>query len=94
MPPEASSVMVWAAVSKDWKSPLIFVKQGAKVNKNVYIDDILAPALRDMKEHFKNGDFTFQQDSAPTHTSNSSFGARNFGLLYCPISPEWTSVIG
>ena len=34
------SVMVWAEVSKTWKSSLIFVKQGAKVNKNVYINDI------------------------------------------------------
>ena len=42
-----ASVMVWAAVSKTWKSPLIFVKQGAKVNTNVYINDILAPALRE-----------------------------------------------
>ena len=72
MPPEASSVMVWAAVSKDWKSPLIFVKQGAKVNKNVYIDDVLAPALPDMKENFKNEDFTIQQDGAPYHTSNKT----------------------
>lgn len=67
-----ASVMVWAAVSKTWKSPLIFVKEGAKVNTNVYIDDILAPALRDMKEHFKRENFTFQQDGAPSHTSNKT----------------------
>ena len=30
-----ASVMVWAAVSKNWKFHLIFVKQGAKVNTNV-----------------------------------------------------------
>ena len=63
-----AAVMVWAAMSKTWKSPLIFVKQGPKVNTNVYIDDILAPALRNMKKHFKNEDFTFQQDGAPSHT--------------------------
>ena len=56
--------MVWAAVSKTWKSPLIAVKQGAKVNTNVYIDGILAPALRDMKEHFKNVDCTILQDNS------------------------------
>ena len=43
-----AAVMVWAAMSKTWKSPLIFVKQGPKSNTNVYIDDILAPVLRDM----------------------------------------------
>lgn len=65
-----ASVMVWAAVSKSWKSPLIFVKEGAKVNTNAYIDDILTPALCEMKKHFKNETFTFQQDGAPSHTSN------------------------
>ena len=55
-----ASAMVWTAVSKTWKS-LIFVKQGAKVNTNVFIDDILVPALSNMKDHLKNEDFTFQQ---------------------------------
>ena len=64
--------MVWAAVSKTWKFPLIFVKQGAKVSTNVYIGDNLTPALRDIKEHFKSGDFTFLQDGAPSHTSNKT----------------------
>ena len=51
---------------------MIFVKQGAKVDTNVYIDDILAPALHDMKELFKNEDFTIQQDGAHSHTSNKT----------------------
>ena len=58
--PVASICHGLGAVSKTWKSPLIFAKQGAKVNTSVYIDDdILAPALRDMKQNFKNGYFTF-----------------------------------
>ena len=65
-------VKVWAAVSKTLKSSLVLVNQGAKVNTNEYIDDILAPALRDMKEHFKNEDFTFQQDGALSHLSNKN----------------------
>ena len=48
-----SSVMVWAAVSKTWKSPLIFVPQDAKVNTNSYIDTILTFALAEAKKHFK-----------------------------------------
>ena len=64
--------MVWAAVSKTWKSPLIFVKQGDKVNTNVYINNILVPALCDMKENLENQDFTIQQDGAPAHTSNKT----------------------
>ena len=65
-----ASVMLWAAVSKTWKSLLIFVKEGAKVNTNAHIDHILTPALREIKKHFENKDFTFQQDRAPSHTSN------------------------
>ena len=48
------------------------MKLGAKVNTYVYIDDILAPALHDMKKHFKNEDFTYQQDRAPSSTSNKT----------------------
>ena len=44
-------VMIWATVSKIWKSPLIFVKQGVKVKcRNVYINKMLAHALHDIKE--------------------------------------------
>ena len=35
------------------------------------VHDILAHALRDMKEHFKNKDFIIEQDS-PSHTSNKT----------------------
>ena len=59
--------MVWGAISKSWKSPLIFVKEGVKVNTDSYVNDILTPALALMKEKFKNKSFTFQQDGAPSH---------------------------
>ena len=67
-----SSVMVWAAISKTWKSPIIFVPQGVKVNTNVYIDTILTPALQAAKKHFKDKPFIFQQDGAPSHTSKKT----------------------
>ena len=67
-----SSVMVWGAISKSWKSPLIFVKEGVKVNTDSYVNDILTPALASMKEKFKNKSFTFQQDGAPSHTSKKT----------------------
>ena len=35
------SVMVWAAVSKSWRPPLIFVDQGEKINTKCYVDNIL-----------------------------------------------------
>jgi len=87
--------MVWAAVSKTWKSPLFFVQQGAKANTNVYINDILAPALHHMKEHFINEHFTFQQDGATSHMSNKTqtWCRDNFPRfwskeLWSPSSPD------
>ena len=65
-----ASVMVWAAISENWRSPLIFVKEDAKLNTNSYIQDILTPAHVEMKKHFKDHPFTFQQDGAPSHTAN------------------------
>ena len=64
--------MVWGAISKSWKSHLIFVKEGVKVNTDSYVNDILTPALASMKEKFKNKSFTFQQDGAPSHTSKKT----------------------
>ena len=40
------SVMVWAAVSKSWKSPIIFIERGVKINTDAYINKILVPASK------------------------------------------------
>ena len=65
-------VMVWTAVSKTWKSLLIFIKQGMKLNTNAYIENILIPLSQAIKKHCGNENFTFQQDSAPSHTSRKT----------------------
>ena len=88
-------VIFWTTVSITWKCLLIFVKHDAKVNTNLYIDDILGYALLNMKEDFKNKYLILQQDGAPSHTSkkrklgaetiSSEFGARNSGVLQRPI---------
>ena len=87
--------MVWVAVSKMWKSPLIFIKQGMKLNTNVYIEDILIPASQAIKKHFGNKNFTFQQDNAPFHTSRKTqaWGRANFinfwsKEMWPPASPD------
>ena len=43
---------VWAAVSKSWRSPLIFVDQSTKINAKCYADNILKPMLEYAKDHF------------------------------------------
>ena len=66
-----ASVMVWAAISKTWRSPLIFVEEKAKINSKVYIEKILQPMIASANVHF--GDetlWTFQQDGATAHTAN------------------------
>lgn len=68
-----ASVMVWAAVSKTWRSPLIFVDQDVKINAKCYVETILKPMLESAKDHFsKDTLWTFQQDGATSHTANVS----------------------
>ena len=63
----AASVVVWAAVTESGKSPLVFVEQGVKLNKENYRNDILVGSLLPWaKEHFKKRPWTFQQDLAPS----------------------------
>ena len=65
------SVMVWAAVSKSWRFPLIFVDQGAKINAKCCVDNILKPMLEYAKDHFGEDTlWTFQQDGTTSHTAN------------------------
>ena len=60
--------MVWAAVNESRRSPLVFVKQGVKLNQEDYRNDILVGSLLSwVKEHFEKRPWTFQQDSAPSH---------------------------
>ena len=40
-----ASVMVWTAISEKGKSSLVFVNSGVKINKELYIKDILEGAL-------------------------------------------------
>ena len=43
--------MVWAAVSKSWNSPLIFVEKGFKINTDLKINNILVLAFEEMKKN-------------------------------------------
>ena len=67
-----AGVMVWAAVSSSWKSPLIFVPQGVKIDAKTYIESILVPMTSAAKEHFGDRPWTFQQDGASSHTAKTT----------------------
>ena len=42
------------------------------LNTNLYIEGILTPALVEMKKHFRDQVFAFQQDGALSHTANKT----------------------
>ncbi|EFO97645.1 hypothetical protein CRE_15908 [Caenorhabditis remanei] len=68
-----ASVMVFGAVCADGKSPLLFVDQGVKINKEVYISQILEKTLLPWDQtHFNGRHWVFQQDGAPAHTAKLS----------------------
>ena len=61
-------VMVWAAVSKKGKFPLVFVEPGVKINAAYYKRHILVNVVRPQSQlMFNENNWTFQQDSAPAH---------------------------
>ena len=65
-----ASVMVWAAVSQAGKSPLVFVPEGVKINKEPYIETILEQTLKPWaKKTYGDKGWTFQQDGATSHTA-------------------------
>ena len=62
--------MVWAAVSQAGKSPLVFVPEGVKINKETYIETILEQTLKPWaKKTYGDKGWTFQQDGATSHTA-------------------------
>lgn len=64
----AQSVMAWAGISATGRTPLVFIEQGVKVNKTVYLEKVLKGVVQPWaKGHFKKKRWTFQQDSAPSH---------------------------
>ena len=50
-----ASVMVWAGITADGKTPLVFVDQGVKINKENYREEILHNVVELWaQEHFGN----------------------------------------
>ena len=62
--------MVWAGISANGRTPLIFVPPGVKINSISYRELILEPVDKELsKTMFSGGYLLFQQDGAPAHTS-------------------------
>lgn len=64
----SSAVMVWGAVSQKGKLPLIFIEKGVKINSTYYQSEVLESNMKPEADRlYPNGDWIFQQDSAPAH---------------------------
>lgn len=63
-------VMVWCAVSKKGKFPMVFFESNERLNARTYISKILEPIVKvEGLKMYKKDKWTFQQDSAPAHAA-------------------------
>lgn len=68
-----ASIMVWAGVSIKGKAPLHFVDPGVKMDAKYYQEEVLEKIVRPLNDSLFDGeDWTFQQDSAPSHRAKST----------------------
>ena len=86
----SNGVMAWGGISYNGKTTLRFVKPGAKINSQYYIEEVLKPLLKnDGRRLHPNDDYIFHQDSAPAHASKVTRTFMDQHMDY--ISPEeWT----
>jgi hypothetical protein len=72
-----AGVMVWGAIGYNFKSSLQFVDKGVRINTRDYLR-LMRRFERNAKAHFGWDEdgwqrlWTFQQDGAPSHTSNET----------------------
>ncbi|XGW24093.1 hypothetical protein V3C99_005923 [Haemonchus contortus] len=67
----SSSFDVFAGMTVEAKTPLIFVPQGEEVNGEAYLGIFKNQVLPWAREHFVRSEWTFQQDVAPGHKSRN-----------------------
>lgn len=64
-------LMVWGAIGKGWRSPLVLVK--GKLNSQGYIDLLNSNDIfTSLDEHFGTKQYYFEQDGAPSHTAKKT----------------------
>uniref|UniRef100_A0A7I4YY70 Transposase n=1 Tax=Haemonchus contortus TaxID=6289 RepID=A0A7I4YY70_HAECO len=69
-----NSVMVWAGITPEEKTPLVFVDKNIKINSETYQNVILRGTLLPWaRNHFGEREFILQQDWAPALGRNPRF---------------------
>jgi transposase len=67
------SLMVWGAMSKMGKCPLVFVDKGVKINAKYYQEEILERYMKPWANRIHgDANWCFQQDSAPAHSARTT----------------------
>lgn len=70
---KSASVMVWAGITRDGRTPLVFVPEGVKINQNTYRELVLQNVVEPWaRHHFGSRGWVFQQDSAPAHKAKKT----------------------
>ena len=70
---------LWAAITADGRSPLVFIDRGIKINAEYYRENILEGAVKPwVRKHFCHRPWTFQQDQNTnvSITSRKRFAAK------------------
>jgi transposase len=85
-----SGIMIWGAVSQRGKLPLIFIDRGIKINSKYYQREVLqSTLLPEANRLYPDGKWTFQQDSAPAHSSNATQAWCRANLPNFITKDEW-----
>ena len=85
-----NKVMVWCGVSKKGKFPMVFIESGLRINARYYIDNVLEGVIKDEGSRmYPDGDWTFQQDSAPAHKARITQAWCERNLPDFISSSEW-----
>ena len=66
-----ASVIMWKGVTvTGLKTPLVFIDEGVKINKGIYLKLLKENLLSWIHSTFGKGEITFQQDGATSHMAN------------------------
>ena len=79
------SVMVWDGVTTNGrKTPLIFVEEGVKVNKDVYLALLKDEMLPWLQSEYSDAPYVITQDGAPAHNANTvqAWCSENFPVFW------------
>ena len=85
-----TSIMVWGAICRRGKLPLIFIDKGVKINQKYYLEEVLEKnLLPEAQKLFGNDYYCFQQDGAPSHTAHLVQRWCNANLTDFITKDEW-----